>query len=193
MLENLKKYRVLLASKSPRRKELLTDLDVDFEVVTIEGVKEEYPEKIAVSKIAEYLSKLKAEAHKSIIAKNELLITADTIVVCDGKVLGKPESESDAKLMLQNLSGKIHVVYTGVTIMTSEKSVSFSVDTEVEFAEISDEEITYYIDKYHPIDKAGAYGIQEWIGCVAVKGICGSFYNVMGLPVHRLYKELMQF
>lgn len=193
MFDNLKDYNIILASKSPRRRELLGELGLNFDIISIDGVEESYPETLDTRDIAEYLSNLKADAYLSVLTQNDLIITADTIVVCDNKVMGKPKDYDDAINMLMSLSGKIHNVITGVTLLSTNKRVSFSVITEVEFAEISQEEIIYYIDKYSPFDKAGAYGIQEWIGYVAVKSINGSFYNVMGLPLHRLYQELKSF
>lgn len=193
MLENLKKYKILLASKSPRRKELLADLGIDFEIVSLNDIDETFPYDMCAENVAEYISKKKADAFSSIIKDCELVITADTIVVCENQVLGKPIDYANAIEMLKKLSGKIHNVITGVTISTKAKIRSFSVSTDVEFAPITDEEIDYYIRNYKPFDKAGAYGIQEWIGYIAVKGIKGSFYNVMGLPVQRLYEELKLF
>lgn len=193
MLDNLYKYKILLASKSPRRKELLGRLGLEFQVVSVDNIEEIYPENMKASDVAEYLSQLKADGYSDNLKDNEMIITADTVVICDDVVLGKPQNYDDALEMLMRLSGKVHSVSTGVTIMTKSKRTSFSVSTEVEFSEISSDEAKFYIDNYSPFDKAGAYGIQEWIGCVAVKGIRGSFYNVMGLPVHRLYQELKQF
>lgn len=193
-LENLNKYNIYLCSASPRRKELLGKLDIEFAPLkATEEVDEVYPEDLPTSQIPEFLSKLKVQGYKSHINKSTLLITADTIVACADKVLGKPKDKSQAIEMLQNLSGAVHKVITGVTITTEGKSKTFSVTTEVEMAKISDEEINYYVEKYRPYDKAGAYGIQEWIGCIGIKGLKGSFYNVMGLPVQRLYEELKNF
>lgn len=192
-LVNLEKYNVLLASASPRRRELLQQLGVNFQIVASLDIEENYPESMPVDEIASYLSSIKADAYSSLIEPNELIITADTIVVNNGMVLGKPSTYSEAKDMLKSLSGHTHDVITGVTIVTAEKRVTFSVTTKVLFAELSDQEIEDYVDEYRPLDKAGAYGIQEWIGCIGVKNINGSFYNVMGLPLHRLYNELKQF
>ncbi len=188
-----KRYKIYLCSNSPRRRELLTQLQVPFEVMTSKDVDEVYPSTLSAERIPEYLANLKADAYLEDIDSDTLLITADTVVISDGAILGKPKDSDDAKSMLRNLSGKTHKVITGVAIVTKEKRVSFSVATDVTFADITDEEIAYYVDKFHPMDKAGAYGIQEWIGCVAVESISGSFYNVMGLPVQRLYRELKQF
>ena len=187
------KHKILLASKSPRRREILSLLKIPFTVVTIDGIDESYPEDLNPEQVSEYISSKKAEAFLKKIQNDELIITADTVVICDGKILGKPKGEKNAMEMLRFLSGKTHKVTTGVTVATKDKFVSFSSETMVTFANLSDEEIKYYIDTYHPYDKAGAYGIQEWIGAVAVAKIDGSFYNVMGLPVHRLYQVLKQF
>ena len=192
-LENLKKYRVLLASNSPRRRELLAGLGVQFEVCALNDVDESYPHDMEPDMISQYISQKKGEAYKSLIADNELVITSDTIVLLDGKVYGKPADEADACRMLGDLSGRTHKVITGVCINTRERSCAFHVVTEVEFAPLSSDEIEYYVTHFKPLDKAGAYGIQEWIGSVAVRAINGSFYNVMGLPVQRLYAELKSF
>lgn len=190
LLDKLKHYNVVLASNSPRRRELLADLGINFEVRTIKGIDESYPHDLPVLEIAEYISRKKAHAYRAEMAPNELIITADTVVILDDEVLGKPKDNTDACRMLSELSGKTHKVVTGVTIVTTNTIRSFSVITDVEFATLSDEDIHYYVEKYQPLDKAGAYGIQEWIGCMGVRHIDGSFYNVMGLPLHRLYNEL---
>ena len=192
-LENLKKYHIILASNSPRRRELLAGLGIDFEVKTLSGIDESYPCDLNSDMIAQYISQKKAEAYKSLIVDNEMVITSDTIVLLDGKVYGKPADEADACRMLGDLSGRTHKVITGVCINTRERSCAFHVVTEVEFAPLSSDEIEYYVTHFKPLDKAGAYGIQEWIGSVAVRAINGSFYNVMGLPVQRLYAELKSF
>lgn len=192
-LENLKKYHIILCSKSPRRRELLAGLGIDFEVKTLSGIDESYPCDLNSDMIAQYISQKKAEAYKSLIVDNEMVITSDTIVLLDGKVYGKPADEADACRMLGDLSGRTHKVITGVCINTRERSCAFHVVTEVEFAPLSSDEIEYYVTHFKPLDKAGAYGIQEWIGSVAVRAINGSFYNVMGLPVQRLYAELKSF
>lgn len=192
-LENLKKYHIILASNSPRRRELLAGLGIDFEVKTLSGIDESYPCDLNSDMIAQYISQKKAEAYKSLIVDNEMVITSDTIVLLDGKVYGKPADEADACRMLGELSGRTHKVITGVCINTRERSCAFHVVTEVEFAPLSSDEIEYYVTHFKPLDKAGAYGIQEWIGSVAVRRINGSFYNVMGLPVQRLYAELKSF
>lgn len=190
LLDLLKQYNVVLASNSPRRRELLADLGIDFEVRTINGIDESYPAQLPVLEIAEYISRKKAEAYRAEMASDELIITADTVVILGNEVLGKPHDADDARRMLRALSGKTHKVVTGVTIVTEGAMRSFSAVTDVEFAPLSDEDIDYYVDNYRPLDKAGAYGIQEWIGCMGVRHISGSFYNVMGLPLHRLYNEL---
>ena len=193
MLENLKKYKVILASNSPRRKELLAGLDIPYEVKVIPGIEESYPDTLKGDEIPQYLSRKKAEAYRDRMAGDELIITADTIVWLDDKVLGKPADEAEACAMLRMLSGRTHAVLTGVTVMTKERHVTFAVESKVTFDELSEEEISYYVSHYHPTDKAGAYGIQEWIGYVGVWGLEGSYFNVMGLPVQRLYNELKQF
>lgn len=184
---------LLLASKSPRRRELLKMLDFNFRIVDIRDVEEKYPEELESKKVPEYLSRLKANAYVSELREDDILITADTVVILGKEIIGKPRNLNEAKKMLHKLSGRVHHVVTGVTISSVFKTVTFSVVTEVEFDALSEEDINYYVDKYKPLDKAGAYGIQEWIGVVGVAGIKGSFYNVMGLPVHRLYKELLLF
>ncbi len=184
--------KFILASGSPRRRELLGMLGVDFTVGTSRQVDERIPDGVYIEaeKIPEYLSQVKAEAYLSDLTDDNVLVTADTVVILDGDVIGKPVDEGDARRMLRRLSGRVHKVVTGVTVVSSGKRKTFSETTEVEFAPISDGEIDYYVDTFHPVDKAGAYGIQEWIGAVAVKGLRGSYYNVMGLPVNRLYREL---
>lgn len=192
-LDNLKNYKILLASASPRRKELLGELNIQFETAQTIDVDESYPDTMPAIDVAPYLSRLKADAYKSLITGNELIITADTVVINDNKVLGKPSSPAEAKKMLKSLSDHCHNVVTGVTITTVNKQVTFAVNTEVEFAKLDKDEIDWYVDTFNPLDKAGAYGIQEWIGCMGVRNINGSFYNVMGLPLHRLYSELKKF
>ena len=182
--------KIYLASNSPRRRELLAGLDIDFEVKVLEGIDESYPQDLPVGKVAEYISKTKANAYKDVIGDDELVITADTIVVLHDKVMGKPERHEDAVNMLKTLSGKTHQVITGVCLTTKTQQRVTSVVSEVTFKELSDEEINYYVDRYKPYDKAGAYGIQEWIGYIGVTGLKGSYFNVMGLPVQRIYQEL---
>lgn len=193
MLENLKKYNVVLASNSPRRKELLQRLGINFRVRTLFGIDERYPDSLRGEDIVRYISRTKAQAYKSSMAENELLITADTIVCQEGTVLGKPKGAEEAKEMLRLLSGKTHQVITGVTIVTAERVDNFAVTTQVKFAELDEESIKYYVENFLPFDKAGAYGIQEWIGLVAVEEIKGSYFNVVGLPVQRLYQRLKTF
>lgn len=187
------KYKILLGSKSPRRRELLQMMRIPFNVVTITGVKETYPDDIPADEVPLYLSGKKADAYLPHIREDEIIITADTLVILGTKILGKPKSQEDAKEMLRELSGNTHKVITGVTIANHNKRTSFSTETLVQFANISDREIEYYVDNFLPLDKAGAYGIQEWIGGVAVEKIDGSFYNVMGLPIHQLYRTLKIF
>lgn len=190
MLDNIRKYEVVLASKSPRRKELLGMLDIPFEIRVKEGIDESYPIDMPAIEVAEFLSRLKGKAYAEDINGNEMVITADTIVILDGKIFGKPKDEEDAVEMLLQLQGRTHTVASGVCVATKEKIVSFTTITDVTFAPLSREEAEWYVKKYRPLDKAGAYGIQEWIGCAAVARIDGSFYNVMGLPVHQLYNIL---
>ena len=179
--------RIILASNSPRRRELLAGLDIDFEVRVKEDISEDPPH-LSMEEIPQYISRVKSEAYS--LEPDELIITADTIVWTDNCVLGKPTSAIEAQKMLQRLSGKTHQVVTGVTLATTEWSTSFASVTDVTFASLSDEEIRYYVDRYAPMDKAGAYGVQEWIGYVGVTRLAGSYFNVMGLPVQRLYSEL---
>lgn len=183
-------YKIILASNSPRRKELLEGIDIPFEVRVIDGIDESYPDTLPTKDIAEYISKKKAVAYRQTIASDELVITADTIVVLGSQVMGKPHNTDEACSMLRQLSGKTHQVITGVTLTAMERQVSFSVETDVTFKVLSDEEIEYYVSHYRPFDKAGAYGIQEWIGHIGVTGMSGSYFNVMGLPVQRIYEAL---
>lgn len=192
MLDNLKKYKVILASNSPRRKELLAGLGVDYEVRTLPDVDESYPETLQGADIPLYIAKEKADAYVAMMQPGELMITADTIVWLDGKVLGKPRDGEDALQMLRTMSGRTHEVFTGVCITTTDWQRSFTAQTEVRFATLSEEEIAYYVDNFQPMDKAGAYGVQEWIGFIGVENISGSYYNIMGLPVQKLYRELLK-
>ena len=187
------KYHIILASNSPRRKELLAGLGLAFDVRVLQGIDESYPPTLPTRDIAEYISQKKAAAYREQLADDELLITADTIVVLGDEVMGKPVDEQDASHMLHKLSGKTHQVITGVTLTTKERQQSFSVLTDVTFKQLSDEEIDYYIVHYRPMDKAGAYGIQEWIGYIGVTGLNGSYFNVMGLPVQRIYEALKTY
>ena len=192
MLDNLKKYKVILASNSPRRKELLAGLGVDYEVRTLPDVDESYPETLQGADIPLYIAKEKADAYVAMMQPGELMITADTIVWLDGKVLGKPRDREDALQMLRTMSGRTHEVFTCVCITTTDWQRSFTAQTEVRFATLSEEEIAYYVDNFQPMDKAGAYGVQEWIGFIGVENISGSYYNIMGLPVQKLYRELLK-
>lgn len=181
---------MILASNSPRRKELLAGLGVEYEVRTLPDVDEAYPDTLAGADIPEYIAREKAAAYRSLMRPGQLLITADTIVWLDGQVLGKPRDSDDAMAMLRRLSAREHQVFTGVCLTTTEWQRSFTATSDVLFDTLSEEEIAYYVDHYHPLDKAGAYGIQEWIGYVGVRSIRGSFYNIMGLPIQKLYGEL---
>lgn len=193
LLPNLNKYHIILASKSPRRRELLQMLRIPFTTVTMSDISEEYPEEMPPEEVPQYLSEVKADAYLRKSCDNELVITADTLVICDNRIMGKPKDVEEAIQMLLFLSDKTHHVVTGVTIATKNQRTSFTTVTEVRFATVTEEEARFYVDNFRPLDKAGAYGIQEWIGAIAVEYINGSFYNVMGLPVHRLYKELKLF
>ena len=186
-------YKIILASNSPRRKELLAGLDLQFEVRVLQDIDESYPHDLPTLKIAEFISKKKADAYVETMADDELVITADTVVILGDEVMGKPHDEADAKRMLGELSGRTHQVATGVTLSTKERQMSFSVVTDVTFKQLSADEIDYYVHTYHPMDKAGAYGIQEWIGYIGVTALKGSYFNVMGLPVQRIYEALETF
>ena len=190
MLENLKKYKVVLASNSPRRKELLAGLGIDYEVKTLPDIDESFPGGLSEVETATYIARAKADVYRNIMQSDELIITADTIVWLDGEVMGKPVDEEDARRMLRALSGKTHQVITGVCLMTLDSQKAFATVTDVTFCHLSEEEIDYYVERYRPMDKAGSYGIQEWIGFVGVESISGSYFNVMGLPIQRLYTEL---
>ena len=191
MLDNLKKYKVILASNSPRRKELLAGLGVDYEVRTLPDVDESYPDTLQGADIPLYIAKEKADAYVAMMQPGELMITADTIVWLDGKVLGKPRDREDALQMLRTMSGRTHEVFTGVCITTTDWQRSFTAQTEVRFATLSEEEIAYYVDNFQPMDKAGAYGIQGKCA-IYIEGIEGDYNNVVGLPVARIYKELQK-
>lgn len=183
-------YQLILASASPRRKELLAGLNIPFEVRLIDGIDETYPSELPINEVPLYISQKKAAAYKANISPHTIVLTADTVVVCNEQILGKPIDEADARRMLQMLSGKTHRVITGVTLLVEGNSKSFSVATDVTFKPLSAAEIDYYIRTFKPFDKAGAYGIQEWIGYIGVTAINGSYFNVMGLPVQRIYEEL---
>lgn len=185
-------YHIILASNSPRRRELLSGLGLDYEVRTLPGIDESYPDTLQGEEIPVYISSKKASAYLDALKDNELLITADTIVWLDGCVLGKPADEDEARQMLRDLSGKTHQVITGVTLATTTFQKSFASVSQVTFASLTEEEISYYVAHYHPMDKAGSYGVQEWIGFIGVERIEGSYFNVMGLPVQRLYRELKE-
>jgi septum formation protein len=203
------KYKIFLASNSPRRRELLAGLDVNFEVKVLNGIDESYPDDLDAYHVAEFIAQKKAEAYRSLLneeessAEENLILTADTVVIApaaneqndqEGKgiILGKPKTADDAVRMLKMLSGKTHHVVTGVCLTTKEEQRHFSVTTEVSFKELTDWEINYYISHYKPFDKAGAYGIQEWIGYIGCTGLNGSYFNVMGLPVQRIYEEMLK-
>ena len=203
------KYKIILASNSPRRRELLAGLDVNFEVKVLNGIDESYPDDLDAYQVAEFIAQKKAEAYRSLLDNEEsslvenLVLTADTMVVApaadeqndqEGKgiILGKPKTADDAVRMLKMLSGKTHHVVTGVCLTTKDEQRHFSVTTEVSFKELTDWEINYYISHYRPFDKAGAYGIQEWIGYIGCTGLNVSYFNVMGLPVQRIYEEMLK-
>lgn len=203
------KYKIILASNSPRRRELLAGLDVNFEVKVLNGIDESYPDDLDAYQVAEFIAQKKAEAYRSLLDKEEsslaenLVLTADTVVIApaadeqndqEGKgiILGKPKTADDAVRMLKMLSGKTHHVVTGVCLTTKDEQRHFSVTTEVSFKELTDWEINYYISHYRPFDKAGGYGIQEWIGYIGCTGLNGSYFNVMGLPVQRIYEEMLK-
>jgi septum formation protein len=190
--DDLTKYRIILASRSPRRQELLRGLGLRFDVIT-RDYPEAYPENLTGGEIAMYLAKEKAGYFRNEIADNEIIITADTIVWCNGRVLGKPDDKNKAAEMIRDLSGNTHEVITGVTLLSATKERTFFDSTKVTFESLTDEEINYYIEEFRPFDKAGAYGIQEWIGIAACSRIEGSYFNVVGLPVHKLYRELQYF
>lgn len=190
MLDNLKKYKVVLASNSPRRKELLGGLGIGYEVKTMPDIDESYPDGLCMEEVPVYIARSKADAYRPLMQPDELIITADTIVWLDGVVMGKPKDEEEACNMLRRLSGQTHQVVTGVCLTTIDRQQSFATVTDVTFDRLTEEEITHYVSRYQPMDKAGAYGIQEWIGYVGVRSIKGSYFNVVGLPIQRLYQEL---
>ncbi len=193
MLDNLKKYHIILASNSPRRRELLAGIGIDFDVRVMPDIDESYPDDINTDDIARHIAHTKAMAYSKEMADNELVITADTVVIVDNEVLGKPHDLKEAQMMLGKLSGRTHRVVTGVCITTKKEQRLFDVSTDVTFKTLTTEETAYYTNKYKPLDKAGAYGIQEWIGYIGVTGLSGSYFNVMGLPVQRIYNELKTF
>ena len=190
--DRLKDYRLILASASPRRRELLAACDLEFTLAEKFECEERYPADLAADKVAEYLSQLKSNAYPHALGEKDILLTADTVVILGDKILGKPHSEEEAVEMISSLSGATHKVVTGVTLRTAKQTISFSAESLVSFRTLDAEEVRYYVEKYRPLDKAGAYGIQEWIGYIGIEGIEGSFYNVMGLPVQRLYATLKE-
>ena len=190
---SFKDYHIILASNSPRRKELLRGLDIAFDVRVQPDIAEDYPADTAPADVAAHISREKANAYKDTIAENELIITADTVVIVGNEILGKPHDDAEAKQMLRKISGRKHQVVTAVCLTTTEKQRCFSVSTDVTFKNLKEEEIDYYIETYSPLDKAGAYGIQEWIGYIGVTALEGSYFNVMGLPVQRIWEELNRF
>ena len=190
--DRLKNHRLILASASPRRRELLAACDLDFTLAEKFECEECYPADLATEKVAEYLSQLKSNAYPHALGEKDILLTADTVVILGDKILGKPHSEEEAVEMISSLSGATHKVVTGVTLRTAKQTISFSAESLVSFRSLDEEEVRYYVKKYRPLDKAGAYGIQEWIGYIGIEGIEGSFYNVMGLPVQRLYTALKE-
>ena len=192
MLDNLEKYKVILASGSPRRRELMAGLGVNYEVRILPDVDESYPDTLQGEEIPLYIAKEKADAYIPMMQPDELIITADTIVWLDGKVLGKPRDREDALQMLRTMSGRTHEVFTGVCITTTDWQRSFTAQTEVRFATLSEDEIIYYVDNFKPMDKAGAYGVQEWIGFIGVENISGSYYNIMGLPVQKTIQGITE-
>lgn len=192
-LDKLKRYRIILASASPRRKELLSKLDIDFTVKVLYDVDESFPASLPVVQVPQYISRKKADAYCQEMQENDMVITADTVVAVGRRILGKPKSAEEARVMLKLLSDRYHQVVTGVTIMTAKRTETFATVSRVRFTRLNDEEIDYYISKYKPFDKAGAYGIQEWIGMVGITELNGSYFNVMGLPVQRLYAKLKEF
>lgn len=198
MLDNLKKYNIILASGSPRRKQLLEGLGIEFCQHVLRNIDESFPDTLLAEEVAQFIAHKKSEAYLKDMADNDLVITADTIVVADGGcgrnvILGKPHERSEAVAMLRMLSNKTHKVITGCCIVTKDRQRVFSVSTEVTFKQLSDEEIEYYVDTFRPYDKAGAYGVQEWIGYIGVTGLSGSYFNVMGFPIQRVYTELAEF
>lgn len=188
----LKDHHLLLASKSPRRSQLLSGLDVSFEIISA-NVEEVWPEETPLFDIPEFLARLKASELKDQLKQNEIVLTADTAVLFENEILNKPVDRNDAFKMLSKLSGNRHIVVTGVCLTSKERSVSFNDKTEVHFTSLSDDQINYYLDHYHPYDKAGSYGAQDWIGYIAIEKLVGSYYNVMGLPVRLVYSELIKF
>ncbi len=191
--DTLKNHRLILASQSPRRRQLLSDCGLEYELAERYEVEEVFPATMEADEVPVYLSRLKSEGYPAELAENDILLTADTVVIVDNQILGKPADEAEARAMLRTLSGRAHRVTTGVTLRSKSRVESFAVQSDVYFRELTDEEIDYYVVRYRPMDKAGSYGIQEWIGYVGIERIDGSFYNVMGLPVQRVYAALGEF
>jgi septum formation protein len=191
--ELLEGHRIILASQSPRRKTLIEGLDISFEVIVRDGINEDYPDYLGMMEIPEYLARMKSDNYLDLLNDKTIVISADTIVCLKQKVIGKPADINDAFQIIRELSGNMHEVITGVCLRSSDRIRLFSSLSKVWFRSLSDEEIRYYVNKYKPMDKAGAYGIQEWIGYAGIERIEGSFYNVMGLPVQALYQELSNF
>lgn len=189
----LTNYKIILASNSPRRRELLSGIDVEYKVADIYDIDESYPDSLPNEDVAEFIARKKVLAYRSSLGDDELLITSDTIVLLDDTIIGKPVDKEDAARLLHMLSGRTHRVITGVCLTSKQKQVSFSDMTSVTFANLSDAEIDYYLSIYKPFDKAGAYGVQEWIGYIAVEKIEGSYFNVMGFPIFLVYRELKNF
>jgi septum formation protein len=192
MIKGLEKYRIILASRSPRRQQLLRELGLEFEIAE-RDFDETYPDHLSGEEIASWLAGEKAKVFRNEISDNEIIITADTIVWCNDRVLGKPAGKAEAITMIENLSGNTHEVITGVSLLSVSRHRIFTESTKVTFEKLSEDEIEYYVEKFRPFDKAGAYGIQEWIGLAACSRIEGSYFNVVGLPVQRLYRELKEF
>jgi septum formation protein len=190
--QDMKDYKLILASKSPRRKQLLTEAGFEFEIRT-KDVEESYPKTLVVHDVPAFLSDKKAEASRDLIQPNEILLAADSVVILKNEIYEKPKDEADAFRIIKALSGNMHEVVTGVTLLSLEKKVTFSDVAKVYFNELTDEEIWYYVKTFQPMDKAGAYAIQEWIGLTKISKIEGSYYNIMGLPVHLVYAELQRF
>ncbi len=191
--DTLKSYRLILASQSPRRRQLLSDCGLEYELAERYEVEEVFPATMEADEVPVYLSRLKSDGYPKALAENEILLTADTVVIVDNEILGKPTDEAEARAMLARLSGRAHRVTTGVTLRSSARTESFAVQSDVYFRTLTEEEISYYVERFRPMDKAGSYGIQEWIGYVGIERIDGSFYNVMGLPVQRVYSALAEF
>lgn len=192
LAQAIQPYHVVLVSQSPRRRELLKGLEINFEATSVDA-DETYPAHLKGAEVPCYITQVKAHAYKPLLQDNTLAITADTVVSIDGDILGKPNNKAEAMQMLRTLSGKKHQVITAVCVFTKQKEHLFYAVSEVYFKPLLDQEIEHYIDTYQPFDKAGSYGVQEWIGYIGIEKIVGSYYNVMGLPIQRLYQELLTF